>query len=249
MMKQPIGEFLATLRRANGFTQQEVADRLGISNRTLSAWERGTAIPDILLLPALADLYGVTVDEILRGERSSAEKPAIAQQSAQKIYKSKAARFSMWAFILSGTALVGLVLFYAGYYTDWNYLTYGNIEQFEWWLILLYLGAILCAVCLIVLFALWKYNDNMLDEDDAAPYRVAMKKMRRGRFHRDGDCLARFFRIPGIKVFGHPERIRFRNINYFPGDNRRSACFRHFAHACRQKAKNSQRLNIKALPK
>ena len=83
-MKQPIGEFLATLRRANGFTQQEVADRLGISNRTLSAWERGTAMPDILLLPALADLYGVTTDEILRGERSSAEKPAIAQQSAQK---------------------------------------------------------------------------------------------------------------------------------------------------------------------
>ena len=190
-MKQPIGEFLATLRRANGFTQQEVADRLGISNRTLSAWERGTAMPDILLLPALADLYGVTVDEILRGERSSAEKPAIAQQSAQKIYGSKAARFSMWAFILSGTALVGLVLFYAGYYTDWNYLTYGNIEQFEWWLILLYLGAILCAVCLIVLFALWKYNDNMLDEDDAAPYRVAMKK-----------CVAVGFIVTGIVSLG-----------------------------------------------
>ena len=39
MAKQTIGEFLATLRKANGYTQQEIADRLGISNRTLSGWE------------------------------------------------------------------------------------------------------------------------------------------------------------------------------------------------------------------
>ena len=45
-MKQSLGEFLATLRRANGYTQQEVADKLGVSNRTLSAWARGASMPD-----------------------------------------------------------------------------------------------------------------------------------------------------------------------------------------------------------
>lgn len=64
-----MGEFLALLRRANGFTQQEVADKLNISNRTLSSWETDRTTPDILLLPAIADLYGVTVDELLRCEK------------------------------------------------------------------------------------------------------------------------------------------------------------------------------------
>ena len=81
-MKQTVGEFLATLRRANGYTQQEVADRLGVSNRTLSAWERDTSAPDILLLPVLADLYSVTVDEILRGERRAAEEKPLPDRKS-----------------------------------------------------------------------------------------------------------------------------------------------------------------------
>ena len=62
MDKQTIGEFLATQRKAKGFTQQYVADLLGVSNKTLSAWETNKAYPDILVLPALAELYGVTAD-------------------------------------------------------------------------------------------------------------------------------------------------------------------------------------------
>ncbi|MGN0813603.1 MAG: helix-turn-helix domain-containing protein [Candidatus Coproplasma sp.] len=69
MAKKPIGEFLADLRREKGYTQKQVADMLGISNRTLSAWEQGRAYPDVLTLPALAKIYGVTADEILNGER------------------------------------------------------------------------------------------------------------------------------------------------------------------------------------
>ena len=69
MEKKSIGAFLAVLRKANGFTQQEVADRLSVSNRTVSSWECDSALPDILLLPALAELYGVTADEILARKR------------------------------------------------------------------------------------------------------------------------------------------------------------------------------------
>ncbi len=72
MARQTIGEFLQTLRKANGYTQQEVADKLGISNKTLSSWETDRAYPDLLSIPALAELYGVTADEILRGERNPA---------------------------------------------------------------------------------------------------------------------------------------------------------------------------------
>lgn len=68
-MKLPIGEFLARIRKEQGYTQREIADKLGISNRTLSAWEQGRAYPDVLTLAQLADIYGVTADEILKGER------------------------------------------------------------------------------------------------------------------------------------------------------------------------------------
>ena len=53
------GTYLAELRRTRGMTQQEAADRLGVSNKTVSKWENGAGLPDITVLPALAELYGV----------------------------------------------------------------------------------------------------------------------------------------------------------------------------------------------
>ena len=69
MEKKTLGSFISALRRAQGLTQQEVADRLAVSNKAVSRWERDEAMPDITLLPAIADLFGVTADELLRGER------------------------------------------------------------------------------------------------------------------------------------------------------------------------------------
>lgn len=62
------GAYLAMLRKARGMTQQESAEQLGVSNKTVSKWESGGGFPDITVLPALAELYGVTADDILAGE-------------------------------------------------------------------------------------------------------------------------------------------------------------------------------------
>ena len=70
-MKSGIGEFLSILRKSKGLTQQEVADALGVSNKTVSSWETGASCPDISILPVLAELYDVTCDEIVRGKRIS----------------------------------------------------------------------------------------------------------------------------------------------------------------------------------
>ena len=69
MDAQKTGAYLAMLRKVRGMTQQEAADRLGVSNKTVSKWDSGGGFPDITVLPALAELYGVTADDILAGEK------------------------------------------------------------------------------------------------------------------------------------------------------------------------------------
>ncbi len=113
MSKQTIGEFLAIQRKARGLTQQEVANKLGISNKTLSSWESGRSYPDILTLPALAEIYGVTVDEILSGERSDRDKDAgeITERSQKKLLKNAANRYSVKCTTLAGIGIAGIGLF------------------------------------------------------------------------------------------------------------------------------------------
>lgn len=80
------GSYLAALRKDAGMTQQEAADRLGVSNKTISKWESGGGFPDIAILPALAELYGVTADDILAGEtvRQSTGGRQVEQYLAQR---------------------------------------------------------------------------------------------------------------------------------------------------------------------
>ena len=65
---QKVSSFLAAKRREKGLTQQQVAEQLNITFQAVSKWENGTTFPNTELLPALADLLGVTVDEMLRGQ-------------------------------------------------------------------------------------------------------------------------------------------------------------------------------------
>lgn len=74
MEKKTIGSFMAALRKANGLTQQQVADKLNVSNKTVSKWECDEGYPEITMLPVIAEIYSVTVDELLRGEKLHAEK-------------------------------------------------------------------------------------------------------------------------------------------------------------------------------
>lgn len=67
MADMTTGQFLSSLRKTKGFTQQNVADALNVSNKTVSGWERDVALPDANILPMLAELYEVSCDELLCG--------------------------------------------------------------------------------------------------------------------------------------------------------------------------------------
>ena len=70
MDSNKIGAFIAELRKEKGLTQSALAEQLNISNRTVSKWENGDGYPDITIIPKLAEILGVTTDELFSGERA-----------------------------------------------------------------------------------------------------------------------------------------------------------------------------------
>ncbi|MDO5434819.1 MAG: helix-turn-helix domain-containing protein [Clostridia bacterium] len=59
---------LVMLRTMNGFSQEEIAGRIGISRQAYAKWERGATVPDIIRCSALAQVYGVSIDSLLKTE-------------------------------------------------------------------------------------------------------------------------------------------------------------------------------------
>lgn len=114
MEKKTMGSFMAALRKANGLTQQQVADKLNVSNKTVSKWECNEGYPEISMLPVIAELYSVSVDELLRGEKMTKafyeEKSDVKSAERIKFLIEKAiVKFtnnSIVSIVLSGVALI-----------------------------------------------------------------------------------------------------------------------------------------------
>lgn len=64
-----VGETIAKLRRKNGYTQISLAEKLGVTDKAVSRWENGQGYPDIAMFPVLSDLFGVSIDYLMLGER------------------------------------------------------------------------------------------------------------------------------------------------------------------------------------
>lgn len=74
MNNAKIGQFISAKRKSLGMTQQELAEKLQITNKAVSKWETGDGMPDIQLLQPLSEILNVTVDDILNGEETEAVK-------------------------------------------------------------------------------------------------------------------------------------------------------------------------------
>ena len=103
-----IGVFLKELRKTKGLTQEQLAEVLNVSSRTVSRWETGSNMPDISMLVEIAVFYDVSIPEIIHGERKSenmdkeTRETAVAMakysQNAVKIGKQKVMGILMSAF-------------------------------------------------------------------------------------------------------------------------------------------------------
>ena len=63
------GQFIKSLRKENSLTQREVAERLNVSEKTISKWETGNGMPEVGLMLPLCKLFGISINELLSGER------------------------------------------------------------------------------------------------------------------------------------------------------------------------------------
>lgn len=71
-MNETLGKRIAQYRKAQNMTQENLAEKLGVSSQAVSKWETDQTCPDILLLPQLSDLLGISIDTLLTGEQSPA---------------------------------------------------------------------------------------------------------------------------------------------------------------------------------
>lgn len=112
MPKQTLGEFISVLRKANGMTQKELAGRLNVSDKAVSRWENGDSYPDLMLIPVIADIFGVTADELLSGERKKEEN--ILSENSEKniglLLKHTLSAYKSKIIISLGIAFFGLAL-------------------------------------------------------------------------------------------------------------------------------------------
>ena len=86
--RERFGAFVTRLRKEKGLTQKELAERIHVSDKAVSKWERAAGLPDITLLIPLAEALGVTVTELLQGQRAEAEmtvSPAEAEALVRRV--------------------------------------------------------------------------------------------------------------------------------------------------------------------
>ena len=92
MEKKTIGKFISALRKANGMTQKEFGEKLFVSDKTVSRWECDECTPELSLIPAIAEIFGITADELLRGERNNPDREAQVTEEAAAKQKTKSDR-------------------------------------------------------------------------------------------------------------------------------------------------------------
>ncbi len=185
MDNRKIGAFIAERRKAIGLTQQMLADRLGLTNKAVSKWETGDGLPDITVLPALAENLGVTVDELLAGERRP-ESPQAGEETRKYLEDRKRKQYKI-AVMAAALMVVPAVLYRMnGTYYFWlsvNYLvlmalSIGGYIAVNIWIPgqeTLRQRKRLCALWMATLFALpaqWftRFADRLLEDLQLADY-------------------------------------------------------------------------------
>ncbi len=134
-IKVIVAKNIAELRQSRGMTQLELAEKLNYSDKAISKWERGDSCPDVSVLLEIADIFGVSLDFLVREERTSAE--IKASKKLKERYSRGAitcmAILLVWLVALFIYVVISLVLELSA---DWLCFVYAVPISFVVWLVL-----------------------------------------------------------------------------------------------------------------
>ena len=108
-----IGKFIADCRKEKGLTQWQLAEKLGITDKAISKWERGIAMPDTSIMLELCDILGISVNELLNGEKlnmennNSKNEQLLLDMAKEIERKNKTIWSAMWT--LMTISIIGLL--------------------------------------------------------------------------------------------------------------------------------------------
>ena len=111
-----MAQFISELRKEKKLTQKELAEQLGVTDKAVSKWERGLSCPDISLLSKLSHILGVTISELLNGEKAGSSAPEVnaiveaTLQYADTATKSIITKNVRWKYVAITSALSLLVV-------------------------------------------------------------------------------------------------------------------------------------------
>ena len=103
-----IGGFLKDLRKEKGITQEQLAEKLGVSGRTISRWETGNNMPDISLLVEIAEYFDVSIPEIIKGERKSEDMKEETKEVAETMSDYARAEKEQLVKSIRNMSIIGL---------------------------------------------------------------------------------------------------------------------------------------------
>ncbi|MBQ8236825.1 MAG: helix-turn-helix transcriptional regulator [Oscillospiraceae bacterium] len=83
MANKSMGEIISALRKEKGMTQKDIADKLGVTDKAVSKWERDVAFPDTATIPKLAEILGVSVEDLMQAKAA----PSAAPKGVDRIVK------------------------------------------------------------------------------------------------------------------------------------------------------------------
>lgn len=116
-MKKTLGMIITELRKEKGMTQLELAEKMRVTDKAISKWERDISCPDINSLPNLAEILGVSVDELMQFKKEESVPQKSAKEIINIVFKAVALAMGISVVILSvmnklavesGIALLGI---------------------------------------------------------------------------------------------------------------------------------------------
>lgn len=122
-MKKTLGMMIAELRKEKGMTQLELAEKMAVTDKAVSKWERDLSCPDINSLPNLAEILGVTVDDLMQIKKDAQNPSQSVQDIIQLIFKVVPLAMGVAVVVLSvmgeleiqsGFTMLGIGLFCIG---------------------------------------------------------------------------------------------------------------------------------------